>query len=69
MPLSVRFPPEAIKAIDAMVEQGGYKDRSDVIRDALSLLMEVLEEEKAGRIVVAVDRKSLDESSLVVKLR
>lgn len=59
MPISLRLSPEGEKKLDEMVKEGHYKDRSEAIRAALSVLKRTMEARRQGRIVVSVDPKDL----------
>lgn len=66
MPISLRLSPDGERKLDEMVEQGHYKDRSEAIRAALTLLKRTMEAQKQGRIVVSVHPDDLKKRGIAV---
>jgi Arc/MetJ-type ribon-helix-helix transcriptional regulator len=60
MPISVRLSNEDQKRLDAVILKGHYKDRSDAIRDALSLLAQRLDSEANERVTISIARADLE---------
>jgi len=66
MPISLRLSKEGEKKLDEMVAEGRYKDRSEAIRAALTLLKRTMEAQRQGHVVVSIDPKELKKRGIVV---
>lgn len=60
MPISLRLSPEGEKVLDEIVRKGGYKDRSEAIRQALSFLAEAQDQDESDEVLVRISKADLE---------
>ncbi len=58
--ISLRLSGEGLNVLDGIVRKGEYKDRSEAIRAALSLLSEVQDQDEAEEVMVRISRADLE---------
>lgn len=60
MPISLRLSEADQKRLDDAVAKGGYKDRSEALRDALSLLASELDAEANEKITITMRKADFE---------
>lgn len=60
MPISVRLSPDSMRELDSLVVRGNYKDRSEAIRSAISLLQEALDDDDQKRVTLTLTKADYD---------
>lgn len=58
--ISLRLSGEGLTVLDGIVRKGEYKDRSEAIRAALSLLAEAQDQDETEEVMVRMSRADLE---------